>query len=108
VASIFGSMDSATDSDDDLIDAAVHMIFGPASPRSQGGSLPGRAPNINRSHEAHAASLLQDYFLPDCTYGEDHFRRRFRMSRPLFVHIMDTVCATDSYFVQSQDATGIY
>jgi len=67
-------MDSATDSDEYLFDAAVHVIFGPASPRSHGGSLPGRANNIDSNHEAHAASLLQDYILPDCTYDEDHFQ----------------------------------
>uniref|UniRef100_M4B3D3 Uncharacterized protein n=1 Tax=Hyaloperonospora arabidopsidis (strain Emoy2) TaxID=559515 RepID=M4B3D3_HYAAE len=40
------------------------------------------------------------------TYNAVDFRRRFCMSRPLFLRIMDTVQQVDSYFAQKPDATG--
>ena len=33
--------------------------------------------------------------------------KRFRMSRRLFLHVMDRVCAADPWFVQKADCTGL-
>ncbi|ETV80371.1 hypothetical protein H257_06673 [Aphanomyces astaci] len=39
--------------------------------------------------------------------ARDLFRRRFRMSRDLFLLVMDVVAARNSYFIQRKDALGI-
>jgi hypothetical protein len=41
-------------------------------------------------------------------YGAEHFRRRYRMQRSLFLMIMDRVCECNVYFVQKRDACGLW
>lgn len=65
-----------------------------------------RRPNIDRSAEEGAQRLVTDYFADNPTYNDAQFRRRFRMSRELFVRIVQDVKAANSYFVQRADATG--
>jgi hypothetical protein len=70
------------------------------------GSLPGKAPNIDRGREDAHRRLVEDYFCADPTYPTRKFRRRFRMRRQLFLRIVDRVTQVDSYFLQKRDATG--
>ena len=73
----------------------------------KGGSLPGKAPNIERGREAAYEQLVADYFNgDDSTYPEFKFRRRFRMKRQLFLRIVDRVSEADCFFQQRRDATG--
>ena len=51
--------------------------------------------------------LYQDYFSETPIYPPNLFRRRFRMSRYLFLHILSMVEAFDPYFVQKKDAIGV-
>ncbi|KAL7218992.1 hypothetical protein ACSBR2_012124 [Camellia fascicularis] len=51
--------------------------------------------------------LYQDYFSKMPTYPPNLFRRRFQMSRCLFLRILSMVEACDPYFVQKQDAVGV-
>lgn len=58
--------------------------------RKRGGSVPGRAANLNRDFAAGHARLWNDYFSAAPVYPEGIFRRRFRMSRAL--HAPDGRC----------------
>ncbi|CAL5402850.1 unnamed protein product [Camellia sinensis] len=51
--------------------------------------------------------LYQDYFSETPIYPPNLFRRRFRMSRYLFLRILSMVEAYDPYFVQKKDAIGV-
>jgi len=51
--------------------------------------------------------LMADYFDTPSVYSAKDFRRRFRMSRRLFLHVMDRVCVADPWFVQKADCTGL-
>ena len=51
-------------------------------------------------------SLFKDYFHDTPTYTEQQFRRRFRMSKPLFLRIVDRLSNHMVYFQPTHDATG--
>ena len=69
------------------------------------GSIPGHIV-INRDREAADRNLFEDYFAENPRYNGTMFRRRFRMSRSLFLRIVDAVKAHDNYFEQRYDALG--
>ena len=48
--------------------------------------------------------LLNDYFVENPVYDETLFRRRFRLSRPLFLRILHTLQQRNQYFVQRRNA----
>ncbi|XP_020242910.1 uncharacterized protein LOC109821128 [Asparagus officinalis] len=50
--------------------------------------------------------LFPDYFADTPTYPLHYFRRRFRMSRSLFLRIHDAVVEHDKYFVQKRNGAG--
>ncbi|XP_073021570.1 uncharacterized protein [Primulina eburnea] len=70
-----------------------------------GGSIHGHAV-INRDRAAAEQRLYNDYFSDSPMYGEAMFKRRFRMSRRLFLHIMTSIQEQDNYFVQKADVLG--
>ncbi|XP_020266873.1 uncharacterized protein LOC109842405 [Asparagus officinalis] len=70
-----------------------------------GGSIPGHAV-INRDRETAHQNLVIDYFVDNPRFGEDMFRRRYRMSRSLFIRIVDAVKDHDHYFQQRSDRLG--
>jgi len=70
-----------------------------------GGSVPGHRV-IHRDREVAGQRLFSDYFSENPTYNEEMFRRRFRMSRSLFIRIVNSVKSHDGYFEQRCDATG--
>ena len=72
-----------------------------------GGSRIGRAPNLNRDAPAGHERLMKDYFVDVPVYGEQLFRRRFRMSSRLFLQIVNNLGDSDVYFTQRSDALGI-
>ena len=61
---------------------------------------------IHRNREEAAARLERDYFSPNPVWGDIYFRRRFRMSRPLFLHIANTLAAREEFFREGFDAVG--
>ncbi|XP_073312269.1 protein ANTAGONIST OF LIKE HETEROCHROMATIN PROTEIN 1-like [Primulina huaijiensis] len=61
---------------------------------------------INRDRLAAELRLYNDYFSESPMYNESMFKRRFRMSRRLFLRIMESVQQHDNYFVQKVDALG--
>ncbi|XP_020254746.1 uncharacterized protein LOC109831756 [Asparagus officinalis] len=70
-----------------------------------GGSIPGHAV-INRDRENAHQNLVIDYFADNPRFGEDMFRRRYQMSRSLFLRIVDAVKDHDYYFQQRSDGLG--
>src|SRR5262249_16986531 len=50
--------------------------------------------------------LYRDYFADNPVYTDYHFRRRFRMHRPLFLRILNAIEAYDLFFVQRRNSAG--
>ena len=72
---------------------------------SRGGSVLGHVV-INRDREAVDRNLFLDYFSDNPRFNDVMFRRRYRMSRNLFLRIVDVIKAHDAYFEQQRDAVG--
>ena len=51
--------------------------------------------------------LYKDYFSANPVYPSNLFRRRFRMNRSLFLHILNAIQLHDDYFVQKNDGLGM-
>jgi hypothetical protein len=76
-----------------------------------------RAPRryLPRDRLGSGQRLYQDYFAEHPTFPLDYFRRRFRMSRPLFIRICQGILSYPhmplpsyfDYFRQRRDATGL-
>ncbi|XP_021769740.1 uncharacterized protein LOC110733980 [Chenopodium quinoa] len=60
---------------------------------------------VPRDREGAHDRLVTDYFSDHPLYGDEKFRRRFRMRKPLFMKIVNTLSATDRFFQQHPDAT---
>uniref|UniRef100_A0A0D3C389 DDE Tnp4 domain-containing protein n=1 Tax=Brassica oleracea var. oleracea TaxID=109376 RepID=A0A0D3C389_BRAOL len=58
---------------------------------------------IERNREADHIRLWNDYFSETPTYPENLFRRRFRMNRRLFMHIIDRLSNEVHFFLQKKD-----
>ena len=70
-----------------------------------GGSIPGHI-MINHDREAADRNLYNDYFCANPRYNDGMFRQRYRMSKNLFLRIVDAVKHHDSYFQQQRNCTG--
>ncbi|XP_010431602.1 PREDICTED: uncharacterized protein LOC104715936 [Camelina sativa] len=70
-----------------------------------GGSVPERS-FIHRDRESAHDRLFNDYFSENPKYNEATFRRRFRMSRLLFLRIIHQVESHENYFTQRRDSSG--
>ena len=64
-----------------------------------GGSVPGHIV-INRDRENAYHNLFVDYFVENPRYADNMFRQRYRMSRDLFLRIVNAVKNHDNYFNQ--------
>ncbi|XP_022003734.1 uncharacterized protein LOC110901199 [Helianthus annuus] len=65
-----------------------------------------RNPHIDRDRESANQRLFADYFADEPLYSEAIFRRRFRMSRRLFLRIADDLAAYHPFFTLRPDARG--
>ncbi|XP_048632505.1 putative nuclease HARBI1 isoform X1 [Brassica napus] len=61
---------------------------------------------IERNREAGHTRLWNDYFSDTPTYPENLFRRRFRMNKRLFMHIVDRLSNEVHFFRQKKDGLG--
>lgn len=86
----------------DLLNLALSPEFEPSN--RLGGLTPGKGANLPWDAEAGHSLVFHDYFAESPVNPERLFRRRFRMSRSLFLHIMDTLGYNDVYFTQRSDA----
>ena len=68
------------------------------------GSKRGKRANIDRDFQFFHQKIWNDYFSETPKYPEKYFRRRFRMTKSLFLRIMDDVTQHDPYFRQKPDA----
>ncbi|XP_033144151.1 putative nuclease HARBI1 [Brassica rapa] len=81
---------------DNFIDSVIH-----AHPNKHK-----RRAYIERDREQGHNRLWNDYFKENPTYPPEMFRRRFRMNKPLFLHIVERVSNEVPYFQQRRDACG--
>ncbi|CAO2204234.1 unnamed protein product [Urochloa humidicola] len=61
---------------------------------------------ILRNREAAHDELVANYFSANPVYTDEMFRRRFRMTKPLFLRIVHELTEWSPYFSQRLDATG--
>ncbi|XP_072148025.1 uncharacterized protein [Setaria viridis] len=61
---------------------------------------------IPRSREQGHDDLVANYFSANPIFTDEMFRRRFRMNKPLFLRIVETLSNWDPYFTRRVDATG--
>uniref|UniRef100_I1Q392 DDE Tnp4 domain-containing protein n=1 Tax=Oryza glaberrima TaxID=4538 RepID=I1Q392_ORYGL len=61
---------------------------------------------INRDHEEDHNRLFAKYFGNNPLYTDDQFRRRFRMRKHLFLHIVEALGVWSPYFQLRRDAFG--
>ena len=64
----------------------------------QGGSAAGRLKAKNRHRLEGYCMLYADYFADAPLHGDKVFRHRYRMSRQLFLGIMNSIRELDNYF----------
>ncbi|XP_070667986.1 uncharacterized protein [Malus domestica] len=82
------------------------MVCQPTEEQLQwGGSVPGRSYKPRNKAMAHA-NLMNNYFNPNSVYTEEDFRRRFRMRRHVFEHLLRDVQQVNPYFRQKRDRAG--
>jgi hypothetical protein len=62
---------------------------------------------VNRNRKEGELKLYNDYFAENPKFTKSQFRRRFRMSRRLFLRIANAVEAHNPYFKQRTDALGV-
>jgi len=65
-----------------------------------------RRRHIERDRGAARDRLMSDYFVENPVYNDFQFRRRYRMKRHLFLHIVQTLSSWSPYFCQRSDAIG--
>ena len=85
--------------DDDLLILAGLIEGSKRNKRKKNfrGFLPGRHSERNGILGGHDG-IFRDYFADPCIYNCKHFRRRFRMSKSLFLRIVAAVESHNDYF----------
>jgi hypothetical protein len=86
----------------DMVDAEAEKRKRPR----RGGSRPGRRKSKPRQRMEGHAMLHNDYFADGATHA-DNFRRRYRMSKGLFMNILHGVREFGPYFKLKLDAVGV-
>ncbi|XP_038725609.1 uncharacterized protein LOC120016766 [Tripterygium wilfordii] len=102
---VFNSSSSSS-SDDDVEDILLLEAERLSLEMSRGLTSRDRRLYINRGSIQGHNRLFNDYFAENPVYPHDRFRRRFRMSRDLFLRIQEAVEAHDPYFRQKRNAAG--
>jgi hypothetical protein len=100
--------ESDHDDNDDLI--AILMLADmdhEKHKRKRRGSVLGRQV-VPRNISSGNLRIVADYFADPPVYNARFFRRRFRMSKDLFLRIVDGVEAHDDYFRQRPNAAGLH
>jgi hypothetical protein len=83
--------DSSSDDDDDLDMFTLLLVdYAMKKKRKRRGSIVGRVV-VRRPQQSGHDKLFRDYFCENPIYGHRFFRRRFRMSRHLFICIANAV-----------------
>jgi hypothetical protein len=99
--------DEEADDDTELMMVVAMLLHEHTSRPVYRGSVMGCKPNVKRNRERGHYQLYRDYFHPTRPISDkQRFRRRYRMSRKLFLTILNRVRAHDSYFTARPNATG--
>lgn len=98
---------AAQDEEHMLILACLSGLYAEVATGRRGGSAPGRKKCKPRQRMEGYCILYADYFADNPLHGEAVFRRRFRMSRKLFLKIVYALRDYDSYFRCKLDCTGM-
>jgi hypothetical protein len=88
-----------------ILAALAGLLASNEKPR-RGGSAPGQLKAKNRHRLEGYCMLYSDYFADAPLHGNKVFRRRYRMSRKLFLMIVNSIREFDSYFKCKKDCTG--
>ena len=88
-----------------VLAALAQLLASNEKPR-RGGSAPGRVKAKNRHRLQGYYMLYSDYFADAPLHGERTFRRRYRMSRKLFLRIVNSIREFDNYIKCKMDCTG--
>ena len=88
-----------------VLAALAQLLASNEKPR-RGGSAPRRVKAKNRHRLQGYCMLYSDYFADAPLHGERTFRRRYRMSRKLFLRIVNSIREFDNYFKCKMDCTG--
>ena len=78
-----------------VLAALAGLLASNEKPR-RGGSVPGRLKAKNRHRLEGYFMLYSDYFADAPLHGDKMFRRRYRMSRKLFLRIVNSIREFDS------------
>jgi hypothetical protein len=92
---------AAQDEEHILILACLSGLYAETTIGRRSWSAPGRQKCMPRQRMEGYYILYADYFANNPLHGEAVFRRRFRMSRKLFLKIVYALRDYDSYFGQS-------
>lgn len=106
--------DSSSGTEGEVADAmfdAVNQVIATLSHQMEGSSSSSRRQKrprrfIRRDRVAADERLYSDYFADNCVYPPNYFRRRYRMRRSLFLHIVERLSAHSPYFTPRVDALG--
>ena len=98
---------AAQDEEHMLILGCLSSMYAGVATGRRGGSAPGRRKCKPRQRMEGYCMLYADYFADNPLHGESVFRRRFRMSRKLFLQIVYAIRHFDPYFRCKADCTGL-
>ena len=98
---------SDSDSGDEVILSAVLDAARVLVEHCESSQPQTRRPPRPRDRVGAHERLIQHYFSPDATFSAEQFRRRFRMSRQLFLRIVGDLERDYDFFQQRDDARGI-
>lgn len=84
------NFDSSSSDDDRIISLGYKFLLDDMDDDSDG-FIRTRAAAANRDRVAAHERLYRDYFADDCVYDLPAFKRRYRVSRHLFVRIANTL-----------------
>ena len=91
---------------DDVVDEATKILKRSIEALQEVAYDPRSGPRkyIKRPREQYHQLLVDDYFSDNPLYPANIFRRRFRMSRPLFLRIVSELSKWSNYFTTQLDA----
>ncbi|XP_021996100.1 uncharacterized protein LOC110893295 [Helianthus annuus] len=90
---------------DDIVIAMTQEAINYLQEEAESSTTRTRQPPIERNRLAAHERLVQDYFCETPVYDDVQFKRRFRMSRRLFVKISNDLAGESPFFTQRVNAS---
>ena len=73
---------------------------------THGGSERGKAGNRDLGHDGASSRFIRDYMCESPVFTEEEFRRRYRVSKSIFIAVVAKVQSFDSWFIQTKNCAG--